>query len=153
MKWFRTLLIISSICVNFSAFTQSNTVQKTVFSKCDSLLLLISVAQGDSVNWEAVNKLFVEDAALTMVGSNAGKNFNFTFDLDRFNAVDTYTKNGFKEEAIERQIWTTPSIAIVKEAYKATTLSDGKVENGSNIYTFVLTEKGWKIKSLIWESY
>jgi hypothetical protein len=147
--------IISSLflLLSFGLFSQEDSVSSVVFAHCDKLLATISVDQGVEVDWSVVDELFIPDAKLTMVGVNGGKSISYSFGLDRFKAVDNYTKNGFEEKALSREIWTTPNMAVVKEEFKAVVKSTGEIETGVNFYTFIYVAGEWRIKTLAWESF
>ncbi len=148
-----SLINVVLIFLSFTAYSQSDTVRSKVYAQCDKLLNAISVDQGVEVDWSVVDQVFIPDAKLTMVGVSNGKSVSYSFGLEQFKAVDTYTKNGFEEKALKREIWTTPNIAIVKEEFKATVKSTGAIETGVNFYTFIYVAGQWRIKTLAWESF
>lgn len=150
----KKLLLVISLCLSIVANAQvSDSVANVVYAQCDKLLQTISVSQGVEVEWNALDSIFLPDAQLTVVGARNGNTFIYDLELKRFKSIDTYTKNGFEEKAIAREIWGTPHMALVKETYTATVETTGKVEKGINFYTFVFTKGQWLIKSLAFEAF
>lgn len=149
----KAIINVLFLVLGLNAMAQKDTVSSKVFAHCDKLLQTISVKQGVEVDWKVIDEIFIPDAKLTMVGLSGGKSVSYSFGLEQFKAVDSYTKTGFEEKALSREIWTTPNMAIVKEEFKATVLSTGAVETGVNFYTFIYVSGTWRIKTLAWESF
>lgn len=152
MKLYSTvlnLLLLSFFTLSFNVqlFAQSNSTSPE--QVCTKLLDLISVKQGEQVDWETLEILFHPAAQIHL--QNPQNQQWIQWSIEDFKQNTAYSKIGFQEKALQRTVSTSNKIAQVVEYYEATVESTNQLLHGHNYYTLVLTNSGWKIMDLMWE--